>query len=97
MQTYISLMKATDQGIKKMKDFSKELKEGMKPVEALGGKLISFYTTMGEYDYIAVVEYPNDEAAMLAAIAVGSIGNVRTTTLKAFHMKEFEKLVKKLP
>ncbi len=52
---------------------------------------------MGEYDYVAIGEAPNDEVTMVFALALGSLGNVRTTTLKAFTTEEFAKIVKRLP
>jgi len=87
----------TDQGIRTIKDFQNQYKEGLRLFEDLGGKPIGYYSTMGEYDYIGIGELPNDNAAVQFSLAVGSVGNVRTTTLKAMPYKEFEKLVKKLP
>ena len=69
----------------------------MKAAEKMGGKVLGFYAVMGEYDYVGIGEFPNDEVAMTYLLGLGSLGNVRTTTLKAFPMEEFTKLVKKLP
>jgi len=63
----------------------------------MGGKLIGFYATMGEYDYVAIGEIPSDELAMTFALALGSQGNVRTTSLKGFNQQEFTAIVQKLP
>ena len=97
MPTYIGLYKLTDQGIKNIKDAPKRIEEGIKRAEAAGGKVIGFYTVLGEYDYVAVGEFPNDEVAVAFALAMGSEGNVRTTTLKAFTKEKFAEIVKKLP
>ncbi len=97
MPTYISLYKLTDQGIKDIKDAPGRVEEAFKAWEAMGGKLIGFYAVMGEYDYVAIGEAPSDEVAMTFALGVGSLGNVRTTTLKAFTTEEFAEMVKKLP
>ncbi len=97
MPTYITLMKLTDQGIKNIKDAPQRVEEGIKAMEAMGGKLIGFWTVMGEYDYIAVAEGPSDEMAMTFNLGLGVGGNVRTTTLKAFTREEFAEIVKKLP
>jgi uncharacterized protein with GYD domain len=93
----ICLMKLTEEGIKNLKDAPKRVAEAKKAVEALGGKWIGFYLTMGEYDYVAIAEFPSDEVAMTYLMSLGSDGNVRTTTLKAFTLEEFQKLVEKLP
>jgi len=97
MPTYIALYKLTDQGIKDIKNGPKRFEDGVKAFEAMGGKITGFYAVMGEYDYVAIGEAPNDEVAMTFALAIGSLGSVRTTTLKAFTHEEFAKLVKKLP
>jgi uncharacterized protein with GYD domain len=69
----------------------------IKGAEAMGAKVTGFYVVMGEYDYVAIGEFPNDQAAMTFALALGSGGNVRTTNLKAFTKEEFTEMVKKLP
>ncbi len=97
MPTYITLYKLTDQGIKNIKDAPGRIEDGVKGFESMGGKLIGFYSVMGEYDYVAIGECPSDEIAMTFALAVGSLGNARSTTLKAFSKEEFGEIVKKLP
>ena len=97
MPISIILFQLTDQGIKNIKDAPQRIEEGIKGFEAMGGKLHSFYAVMGEYDYVAIGETPNDEVGRAFALALGSAGNVRTTTLKAFTKEEFTEIVKKLP
>ena len=97
MPTYICLMKLTEQGIKDIKSGPQRLEGSRKGLESLGGKLIDFYIVMGEYDYVAIAEAPSDEVAMTFLLGLGSQGNVKTVTLKAFTQEEFMELVKKLP
>lgn len=97
MPTYITLMKLTDQGIKDVKNAPRNIEEAIKDLEAMGGRLISFYCTMGEYDYVAITEGPSDAVTMAILLCMGAQGNVRTTTLKAFTKDEFAEMVKKLP
>jgi len=97
MPTYVVLMKLTDQGVKDIKNAPARVEAGIKAWEALGGKLIGFYSVMGEYDYVAVGEGPSDEVATTFALGLGSLGNVRTTTLRAYTAEEFAAIVKKLP
>ena len=59
--------------------------------------MIGFYSVMGEYDYVAIGEAPNDEVAVTFALALGSQGDARTMTLKAFTRDEFTEIVNKLP
>jgi uncharacterized protein with GYD domain len=97
MATHIVLMKLTEQGIKDIKNAPKRIDAGAKAIEAMGGKMTGFYVTMGEYDYIAITEGLSDEAGASFILELGSQGNVRTTTLKAFTKQEFAEMVKKLP
>jgi uncharacterized protein with GYD domain len=97
MPLYISLYKLTDQGIKNIKNAPKRFEQGAKVWEEMGGKVLGFYLTMGEYDYVSIGEAPNDEAVAAFALGLGALGNVRTTTLKAFSVEEFAEIVKKLP
>jgi len=97
MPTYISLMKLTEQGAKDIKNAPDRVKATKKGLEAIGAKMTSFYVTMGEYDYVSIVEGPNDEAALGFLMGLSSLGNVKTLTLKAFNEKEFADIVKKMP
>jgi len=97
MPTYVVLYKLTDQGIRNIKDAPQRMEKAIKALEAMGGKVIGIYSVMGEYDYVGIGEMPNDEAALSLALAMGSEGNVRTTTMKAFTKEEFAEIVKKLP
>ena len=97
MPTYITLYKLTDQGIKNIKDAPKRIKDGIKNWEAVGGKVLGFYAVQGEYDYVGINEAPSEAACMAFSLALGSLGNVRTTTLRAFTTEEFAEIVKKIP
>lgn len=97
MPTYVVLMKLTGQGIKEIKDAPKRIEEGIKGVEAMGGKVKEFFLVMGEYDYVSIGEFPNDEAASSFLLSLGAQGNVKTTTLKAFSRKQIAEIVKNIP
>ncbi len=97
MPTYISLLKLTEQGIKNIKDAPLRLDQAIKAMEAGGGKFVGVYVVMGEYDYVVISEAPSDEAMMTYLLALGSFGNVKTTTMKAFNKEQFSDLIKKLP
>ncbi len=97
MATHIVLLKLTEQGIKDIKNAPQRIDAAAKAIEAMGGKMTGFYFTMGEYDYVSIDEGLSDEAAASFLLKLGSAGNVRTTTLKAFTKQEFEAIVKKMP
>lgn len=97
MPTYIGLYKVTDQGAKAIKDAPGRVEAAIKGAEKMGAKVTGFYAVMGEYDYVAIGEWPSDEAATTWSLAISSLGNVRTTTLRAYTKAEFAAMVKKLP
>jgi uncharacterized protein with GYD domain len=90
-------MKLTVQGIKSTKDAPQWIEKGIKAYEAIGGKVLAFYSVQGEYDYVAIYRSPNDAVAMGFLLSLGTQGNVRTTTLRAFTREEFAAVVEKLP
>lgn len=97
MPAYIMLMSLTEQGIKSIKDAPARIEQGLKAFEAMGGKVIGFYTVMGQYDYVAIGEAPSDEVVMTFLLGLGALGNVRTTTLRAFTKEELAEFVSNLP
>ena len=97
MNTYITLMKLTEQGVKNLKEAPKRVESNIKAAEKAGGKVIGFYLTLGEYDYISIAEAASDEVAAAFNLSLCAQGNVRTTTLKAFTLKEFAELIKNIP
>jgi uncharacterized protein with GYD domain len=94
---YILLINWTEQGIGKINESSARYNSFRASVEKAGGKLIGGYYTFGEYDVVIVIEAPNDETVMSLMLKVGSAGNVRTKTLKAFAAEEAMKIIKDLP
>jgi uncharacterized protein with GYD domain len=94
--TYIVLANFTDQGIKNIKDSPKRVDAMEQVIQKAGGKLIGFYATMGQYDLVMIAEGPSDEVAFTQLITMGMLGNVRTTTLKAFTRQEYAKILGKL-
>lgn len=93
MAHYVVLINFTEQGVKTIKDVSKRQAAARQAFEKAGGKLDQVYLTMGSYDAVAIVEAPNDEAAAAVLLSLGGLGNVRTTTLRAFTEAETAKLV----
>jgi uncharacterized protein with GYD domain len=96
MPHYILLINWTEQGISKIKESAARYNSFKVLVEKAGGKLIGGYYTFGEYDVIIIIEAPNDEIVMSLMLNVGSSGNVRSKTLKAFSSEEGFKIIKDL-
>jgi uncharacterized protein with GYD domain len=94
---YILLIKWTEQGISKIKESPNRYNTFKVSVEKAGGKLVGGYYTFGKYDVVIIIEAPSDEVVMSLMLDVGSYGNVRTQTLKAFTAEEGINLIKNLP
>lgn len=97
MAKYVTLYKLTEQGIRNIKNAPGRARQAMAAWEAQGGKMLGFFSTQGPYDYVAITEASDDEAAAAFALSLGSQGNVTTLTMRAFDIDEFESLVKKIP
>ncbi|MDP2621609.1 MAG: GYD domain-containing protein [Hyphomicrobiales bacterium] len=93
MAKYIALVNWTDQGIKGVKESPKRVDAARGLAKKLGCEMKDLYMTIGPYDMVAMLEAPDDEAAAKFALTLGSAGNVRTTTLKAFSEDSFRKIV----
>jgi uncharacterized protein with GYD domain len=97
MQTYISLVNLTEQGIRNVKGTVDRAQAVKKAAEAAGGKIIGVWWTLGQYDLVLISEAPNDEVATRLFLATGMQGNVKTCSLRAFSEEEMAKIVKGLP
>jgi uncharacterized protein with GYD domain len=96
MPTYISLTNWTDQGIRNIKDGPKRLDAAKQMIKDAGGELKGFYMTLGAYDLVTIVEAPNDEVVAKMLLTIGALGNIRTTTLRAFTEAETRTIIASL-
>lgn len=93
MVTYIMLLNWTDQGIKNVKDSPKRLDVVKKLAKDMGGEVKSFYMTLGIYDLVLIVDMPNNDKLASFGLKLGSLGNVRSTTLKTFSEDDYRRIV----
>jgi uncharacterized protein with GYD domain len=97
MPTYVTLYKFTDQGIKSIADAPARIEQALAAWEELGGSTIAFYATQGEYDYVAITESPTDELGAAFTLKIGAMGNVRSTSMRAYSREEFAEIVASIP
>lgn len=97
MPTYVTLYKWTEQGIKNVKDAPARIEANIKAAEQMGGKISGVYITMGDYDLVAISEWPSDEVASAVILMQAVQGNVKTKSMKAFTVDEFKGILKKMP
>lgn len=96
MATFISLVNFTDQGIRNIKESPARFEAFKAMAEKLGVTVKGAYYTVGNYDLVLVTE-GTDEAATTALLKVGSLGNVRTQTLRGFSVDEMKKIIGNMP
>jgi uncharacterized protein with GYD domain len=93
MATYIFLINWTDQGIRDYQDTTKRAENAAALAGSLGGSVKDIYWTLGSYDLVLVGDFPDDEAVTAFGLRTGSIGSVRTTTLRGFDQREIGSII----
>ncbi|MET7934552.1 GYD domain-containing protein [Streptomyces sp. NPDC005322] len=95
MPTFITLLNWTDQGVRAYKDTPKRYESFTAALQKLGCKLLNIYWTVGPYDLVVVLEAPDDETATAALLQLCGLGNVRSTTMRAFDRQEIDGILAK--
>jgi uncharacterized protein with GYD domain len=85
VETYIMLTKLTDEGRKTLKQNPNRTKEVNKEVEGMGGKIVAQYAVLGPYDYVNVVEAPDNRTIAKISMELGSRGTMEIVTLAAVN------------
>jgi uncharacterized protein with GYD domain len=93
MVTYLMLLNWTDHGIKNVKDSPKRLDGVKKLAKDMGGEVKGFYMTLGAHDLVLIVDLPNDEKVANFGLKLGSLGNVRSTTLRAYSEDDYRRII----
>ena len=96
MGTFITLINFTDQGIRNIKESPNRQAAAAKLAESMGGSMKAAYWTVGKYDMVVVFEGP-EEALAAMMYKVGSLGNIRSNTMRAFTPDEMQKILAKIP
>ncbi|MDN5942990.1 MAG: GYD domain-containing protein [Nitrospira sp.] len=93
MVTYLMLLNWTDQGIKNVKESPKRLDGAKKLAKDLGGEVKSAYMTLGMHDLVLIVNLPDDDKLASFGLKLGSLGNVRSTTLRAYSEDDYRRII----
>lgn len=97
MPTYISFINFTQKGVETIKDGPRRLDAARQAFRAAGAELKAFYLVMGQHDAVVISEAPNDEVVARLALGTAAMGNVRTTTSRAFTEEEYRKITASMP
>lgn len=97
MAGYITFLKYTQQGLSTIKDSPGRITAAKAAWEKQGVKVVGVWVTMGEHDLVVVLDAPDDQIVAALALGLAKVGNVTTTTVRAFSEDEFSSIVAKLP
>jgi len=95
MPIYIFLSTLTAEGRKTVKARPERILEVDKEIEALGVKVLSQYAVLGPYDFVNVVEAPDNETIGRASVELGSRGTIQIVSMPATPVEEFIAAIKK--
>jgi len=95
MPMYILLSTLTDEGWKTVKAKPERIKEVNKEIEAFGAKVISQYAVLGAYDFVNVVEAPDNKTIARVSVELGSRGTIQIKSIPAIPIEEFIATIKK--
>ena len=96
MATFITNIKFTQQGIKGISETTKRAAALKAAGKKMGVKVTDIYWTLGDHDGVLIFEAPNDETATALLLQLGALGNVHTTTVRAFNSVEMDKIIAKV-
>lgn len=96
MATFITTIKFTQQGLKGIDASTKRATALKAAAKKLGAKVVNVYWTLGDYDGLLILEAPDDETAATVLLHLASLGNVHTTTVRAFTAAEMDKIIAKV-
>ena len=97
MATFITTLHFTEQGVKAVRDTCDRAATFQAAAEPMGVKVTGIYWTLGVFDGVLVWEAPDEETATAALLHLGSLGNVRTQTARAYDPAEIQKDLALLP
>lgn len=95
MPTYVMITTLTEEGRKTIKENPERIKEVNSEVERMGARIIGQYAILGPYDFVNVLEAPDNETITRIAIELGSRGTIHTMTLPAIPIDDLIRGLKK--
>ena len=96
MASYVCLIQFKDQGIRNIQDTVKRGDAAIAEAKKMGMKIVEEFWTMGAYDAVVIFEAPDDETMSAFVLRVGSLGNIKGQTLRAFRRNEMEAILAKI-
>jgi uncharacterized protein with GYD domain len=86
---FILLSTLSQQGIQTLKSNPERLRQVNQDVEELGARVLHQWATLGEFDFVNIVEAPDLETVAKVSVALGARGSTRIQTLPALEIEDF--------
>jgi uncharacterized protein with GYD domain len=97
MPVYVTLLNWTDQGIRNVREAVQRVDSGVQVAEQkYGVRLREVYWTVGPYDYVGLWEAPDEQSMSAFMLELGSLGNIRSTTLRAYDREEMSGILERI-
>ncbi|MEM1985382.1 MAG: GYD domain-containing protein [Nitrososphaeria archaeon] len=95
MPFYVLLSTLTDEGAKTIKSKPERIKEVNKEIEAFGVKVLHQYAVLGPYDFVNIIEAPNNETVFKLSVELSSRGTIKIMSMPAIPTDELIQMIKK--
>ena len=96
MPTYVMLANWTEQGLRTIQDAASRVDDAKKALEEMGGHFQALFLTMGQFDLVGIYDAPDDAVAARYTLMLARLGNVRTTSMKAFPEEALRQIIHSL-
>ncbi len=97
MATFVVLAQFTDQGLRNLRELPQRARSNQQQAQAAGLTIKAAYITEGEYDQVIIFEAPDEKIGVAGLLALLGQGNIRTRTLRAHSIEEFEQILAQVP
>ena len=94
MAVYVMLTTLTDDGRKTVKSRPERIKEVNKEIEAMGGRVLAQYATLGPYDFVNIIDADDNEMVARISVELGSRGTLQLMTMPAMSVDTFVERIK---
>ncbi len=93
MPTYIMMGRFTSQGMDKIRGSPARIDTARETMSTQGAELKAWYVVNGQFDYVAIIEAPDEETMAQIALSIGAHGNITTQTMRAFTEQEYRQII----
>ena len=93
MATFVVLGNWTEQGVKGYAESTARARANEAAAAAMGGRIVATYWTLGQYDFVTIVDAPDDTSMAIGNLIAAQRGTARTETLRAFTMDEMDGII----